>query len=1523
MASYASSSAGGDTAGSGDRFAAITPAVGDLIVVFCGVRANSNATPTCSDDQGGTYTLIDAGIWGTGSTQSFFVRDSLVSSAVAHTITVATGSNTSGNVVPVAIAGMTKTGATAVLQTAAVVLGSGGGTPAPAFAAACDTSSVILGCLSDNINPPGQTPPTGWTERQDIGQSTPNNGMQVVTRDSGFTGTTVTWGAAEAGVSRAVVIELDTSGSGGSVYSLPIGHVASAEAVHGVTSVADAPAGIGHVATAEAAHGVTLSGGPATYSLPIGHVASVEAPHGVDLAVRPLVRPEYTGTPRFVLDATGGEILLRGANTILTASDAVSKAAVDNGANAMRLVLNWHVLEPVAPTGSGTDFSTYVTSLDATTLSEIDALCAYYASVGAYIDLDFHQASWSPYYGGSGVPSWYYTDARFTAQQNAGAGWNNSTDKSQAINNWWTDATESPMSQQLYINFVTAFIQWAQTKSWYGHVFGYTTFNELNAGNMTGSSSAKISAMHTWLAPVVAAMNALEPYRAMFVMCRGGGQGWGTVTFSEFGDLASQNICAEFHQYYTGLAPGADADVPTPLTPTYVQEGNVSGSSGASDYGGNINVTWPAATTDGSLLLLVVTQRNSGGGANPVAPTVAGWTQVQTKTFGGTFGRQTIFKIENAASRSGSEVIDLTPAGAASHTRYVAAQLFEYADADAFDVAATAATGSDAAPTTGASGALSTSGELALAFYGILDNSNVAPTTPTNGFTIRRNAGVNSGGTGVYNSVAERVTPDASSLSTAVSLSAADQWVAQLLTFTPKTTAAGVGYDSTGDDYYPDSATVHNTTAGSAYVGAEVYQEAFLGVPLAKAAALGIPAFLGEFGVHYDDTGRLDYVADMTVAMDALALSGCVWKLGVPPGDSLAICSDSAGTLNDVGSAWSTWWLATDFTPGTGTYTIHLGVPSPGEGALGVAVPVTASLPIGHPAAADAAYGLDTPAALAAPIGHVATLETPRGLALTAILADLRIAGIPRRLDATCSLLYSPQEVYPDVDTIEDDLGRRFIGIRKNLNINVSTTGGDSDYDAGYVVFFRNSDSQQTVSGVKEAIPWPEVAAGTHDDLINALATDIAANPRYGPLNPMYLSFHHEMTLSNSNQKGYDPAIGNTTQAYIDAFRHFFTVLRDLGLLLYDFDGTYLGGPIVPCYVVYQGMFLAPDPGLGVDDFDPDLGTSPAPAGTSYYGPIGADIYNNVVSGHLKYGTTAATILDGLWAAAAARGKDVIIPEFGCGDDPLDPVVNQEAADWLDSVTAYVKAKTPGTDPQLILLGCTVGSEGVNNYYPASSALKLEAFQRLARDSFFAAGLDHAYGVSAGVAVALPIGYISAVDQTYGITFLTGYLLPIGHVPSVEAAHGATLAATLAQLDIGYAPTVSAGHGVSAPVVASLAIGRPSTTPTLHGLTVGALSQLPIGHVAASDAASGLALGGILGLSLGHVASTAAALGLDLLVLGRPSMFLIVPCYSGSRTVSPFSPHSLVPLAPAHRVDAILLGDAEVQLEPAAYEVEL
>lgn len=108
------------------------------------------------------------------------------------------------------VSGMKRAGFGAVRQVANQDNGSAAGTPAPVFPAACLTDNPVIGLFSNASNPAGVTEPAGFTETIDTGGATPAEGYQMVFRNFGFTGTTLTWGGASATVFAARAIELDT-----------------------------------------------------------------------------------------------------------------------------------------------------------------------------------------------------------------------------------------------------------------------------------------------------------------------------------------------------------------------------------------------------------------------------------------------------------------------------------------------------------------------------------------------------------------------------------------------------------------------------------------------------------------------------------------------------------------------------------------------------------------------------------------------------------------------------------------------------------------------------------------------------------------------------------------------------------------------------------------------------------------------------------------------------------------------------------------------------------------------------------------------------------------------------------------------------------------------------------------------------------------------------------------------------------------------------------------------------------------
>ena len=212
----------------GNKSASITPAVGDLLVV-CFTESAQTTVGTITDNQGGTYTVIASVLRAASADYlAIAIRNSLVSSAVSHTVTMtAGGTNTGGGLDVMRFSGMTKTGAAAARQVASQTNQAAGGTPAPVFSSAPLTTNALVAFIANGASPAAMTPPSGFTERQDLGFSSPTRGMETATADSGITSTTITWGSSSGTAFGDIVVELDASsgttnndsGSGGAALS--------------------------------------------------------------------------------------------------------------------------------------------------------------------------------------------------------------------------------------------------------------------------------------------------------------------------------------------------------------------------------------------------------------------------------------------------------------------------------------------------------------------------------------------------------------------------------------------------------------------------------------------------------------------------------------------------------------------------------------------------------------------------------------------------------------------------------------------------------------------------------------------------------------------------------------------------------------------------------------------------------------------------------------------------------------------------------------------------------------------------------------------------------------------------------------------------------------------------------------------------------------------------------------------------------------------------------------------------------
>lgn len=201
------------TTTSGTKTVTATPAVGDLIVIVTAHSGNTSATAPTDNNSSGTYTLIGTAVKATSvDTMKFWVRDALIGAASSTVFTHAPGASTGGGLVVLKVTGMTRVGSAAFRQFAKQD-NQAAATPAPVFASAALTTNPVIGAVFNANTPAGLTPrgTPAYTERFDNGYGTPTTGLEVMSINTGETGTTITWGGASASAFGSAVVELDAS----------------------------------------------------------------------------------------------------------------------------------------------------------------------------------------------------------------------------------------------------------------------------------------------------------------------------------------------------------------------------------------------------------------------------------------------------------------------------------------------------------------------------------------------------------------------------------------------------------------------------------------------------------------------------------------------------------------------------------------------------------------------------------------------------------------------------------------------------------------------------------------------------------------------------------------------------------------------------------------------------------------------------------------------------------------------------------------------------------------------------------------------------------------------------------------------------------------------------------------------------------------------------------------------------------------------------------------------------------------
>lgn len=199
--------------------AAFTPTAGSLMMAFVFGSGTSISVGTFSTSAGVAFVkaTTSAAAGGNAHALHCFVATS-TSAASSQTATFnSVGDQTTGQVIFIfEVIGASGTGASAIQQGAKQDNIAGPSAPAPTFGASANANNVTVGCVGiEGSNPATITEPTGWTERGDAGYNSPVTGAEYVTRDSGFSGTTITWGSSES-IYCDIIVEVKAA-----VASLP------------------------------------------------------------------------------------------------------------------------------------------------------------------------------------------------------------------------------------------------------------------------------------------------------------------------------------------------------------------------------------------------------------------------------------------------------------------------------------------------------------------------------------------------------------------------------------------------------------------------------------------------------------------------------------------------------------------------------------------------------------------------------------------------------------------------------------------------------------------------------------------------------------------------------------------------------------------------------------------------------------------------------------------------------------------------------------------------------------------------------------------------------------------------------------------------------------------------------------------------------------------------------------------------------------------------------------------------------
>jgi hypothetical protein len=202
----------------GSKTVTLTPALGTLIVIITAHTGNTSSTaPTDNNSDGkGAYTQVSAcaAVKATSADQMrVWIRNSFIDSATSTIFTHGPGTTSGGGLCVITVSGMGRSGAAAARQGSKQDNQALGGTPTPVLGAAALTDNMMVGAVFNATSPAGMTPRSSpaYSEKHDVGYSTPTTGIEVMTLDAGETASSIAWGGTSASAFCSTILELDSS----------------------------------------------------------------------------------------------------------------------------------------------------------------------------------------------------------------------------------------------------------------------------------------------------------------------------------------------------------------------------------------------------------------------------------------------------------------------------------------------------------------------------------------------------------------------------------------------------------------------------------------------------------------------------------------------------------------------------------------------------------------------------------------------------------------------------------------------------------------------------------------------------------------------------------------------------------------------------------------------------------------------------------------------------------------------------------------------------------------------------------------------------------------------------------------------------------------------------------------------------------------------------------------------------------------------------------------------------------------